>query len=216
MKPETIIERIMRTDFASLAPETPIREAVAMLARRRAPAALVIDASGTLVGILTEKDCFRPMLNASYYQQWDGSVAEHMSREILTLPVDLDFVSAAEEVLARSHRVYPVMRDGEVAGLLHRSDLLSAAFLTVAARPWRQPLPSIVRAFSMAAPEAVLSKTHQLCGPTSTGSANTRSIEYRSSKSSAWSDAQLSCRTPIMIGLHPRPVCQEKGTQRDH
>lgn len=97
-----------------------------MLARRHTPAAPVIDASGALVGILTEKDCFRPMLNASYYQQWDGSVADHMSRDVRTLPVDLDFVSAAEEFLARSHRVYPVMRDSEVAGLLHRSDLLEA------------------------------------------------------------------------------------------
>lgn len=126
MNPDTMIERVMRTDFPRLAPATPIREAVALLARRRTPAVPVIDASGALVGILTEKDCFRPMLNASYYQQWDGSVADHMSRDVLTLPVDLDFVSAAEEFLARSHRVYPVMRDGEVAGLLHRSDLLEA------------------------------------------------------------------------------------------
>ncbi len=86
----------------------------------------VIDDASVLVGILTEKDCFRPMLNASYYQQWDGSVADYMSREVRTLPVGLDFVSAAEEFLARSHRVYPVMRDGAVVGLLHRSDLLAA------------------------------------------------------------------------------------------
>lgn len=126
MNPDTIIERVMRTDFQRLSPATPIREAVAMFARRRAPAAPVIDEATNLVGILTEKDCFRPMLNASYYQQWDGSVADHMSREVRTLPVDLDFVSAAEEFLARSHRVYPVMRDSEVVGLLHRSDLLAA------------------------------------------------------------------------------------------
>lgn len=126
MNPDTMIERVMRTDFPRLAPGTPIREAVALLARRGAPAAPVIDEAGALVGILTEKDCFRPMLNASYYQQWDGSVADHMSRDVLTLPVDLDFVSAAEEFLARSHRVYPVTRDGEVVGLLERSELLRA------------------------------------------------------------------------------------------
>lgn len=126
MNPDTMIERVMLTDFPRLAPETPIREAVALLASRHAPAAPVIDAAGLLVGLLTEKDCFRPMLNASYYQQWDGSVADHMSREVRTLPADLDFVSAAEEFLVRSHRVYPVMRDSVVVGLLHRSDLLRA------------------------------------------------------------------------------------------
>lgn len=126
MNPETTVERIMRTDFLRLSPATPIREAVAQLARRREPAAPVIDASNGLVGILTEKDCFRPMLNASYYQQWTGCVADHMSDGVQTIPQDLDFVSAAEEFLSRTHRVYPVTRDGEVIGLLHRSDLLAA------------------------------------------------------------------------------------------
>ena len=123
---QTVIEQVMRTDFLRLSPTTPIREAVALFAARQAPAAPVIDDGDALVGILTEKDCFRPMLNASYYQQWDGSVSDYMSREVLTLPVDLDFVSAAEEFLARSHRVYPVVREAEVVGLLHRSDLLAA------------------------------------------------------------------------------------------
>lgn len=49
-----------------------------------------------------------------------------MTREVRALTVDLDLVSAAEEFLARSHRVYPVLRDGEVAGMLHRSDLFAA------------------------------------------------------------------------------------------
>lgn len=129
MNPDTTVERIMRDDFPRLSPAMPIREAVALLARRRISAAPVLDEASALVGILTEKDCFRPMLNASYYQQWDGSVADHMSRQVRTLPVDLDFVSAAEAFLERSHRVYPVMRDSEVVGLLHRSDLFAAIML---------------------------------------------------------------------------------------
>lgn len=120
------IGQVMRTDFARLSPDTPIREAVAMFVQRGAPAAPVIDGTSALVGILTEKDCFRPMLNASYYQQWDGRVVDHMSRQVHSLPVDLDLVSAAEEFLARSHRVYPVTDDTAVVGLLHRSDLFAA------------------------------------------------------------------------------------------
>lgn len=126
MTTDAIIEHIMQTDFPQLTPSMPIREAVAIFARDRASAAPVIDDAGSLVGILTEKDCFRPMLNASYYQQWDGSVCDFMSRDVLKLPVDLDLVSAAEEFLARSHRVYPVLNEGAVVGLLHRSDLFAA------------------------------------------------------------------------------------------
>jgi CBS domain-containing protein len=120
------IEPVMREDFLRLSPATPIREAAAAFARMGLAAAPVLDDAGVLVGILTEKDCLRPMLNASYYQQWEGSVADVMSREVRALIADLDPVSAAEEFLTRSHRVYPVMRDGVVVGLLHRSDLFAA------------------------------------------------------------------------------------------
>lgn len=126
MNTGSTIEPVMREDFLRLSPATPIREAAAAFARLGLAAAPVLDDAGVLVGILTEKDCLRPMLSASYYQQWEGSVADVMSREVHALPVDLDPVSAAEEFLARSHRVYPVMRDGAVVGLLHRSDLFGA------------------------------------------------------------------------------------------
>lgn len=126
MNSRATIAQVMRTDFPRLSSAMPIREAVALLAGEKASAAPVIDDRAGLVGILTQKDCFRPMLNASYYQQWSGSVADYMSGGVRTLPDDFDLVSAAEEFLARSHRVYPVMRDSEVVGVLHRSDLLAA------------------------------------------------------------------------------------------
>lgn len=126
MTTAAIVKHVMQTDFLRLTPTMQIREAVAAFARQRISAAPVVDEGGTLAGILTERDCFRPMLNASYYQQWEGSVADFMTREVRSLPVDLDLVSAAEEFLTRSHRAYPVMRDGDIVGLLHRSDLLAA------------------------------------------------------------------------------------------
>ncbi len=126
MSADTTVEQIMRAGSLRLSPTMPIREAVALFIRQRIPSAPVIDETGALAGILTEKDCFGPMLKASYYQQWEGTVASYMSRSVLTLPADLDLVSAAEEFLARSHRVYPVMRDGDVVGMLHRSDLFAA------------------------------------------------------------------------------------------
>ena len=142
MNPDTSIQRVMRTDFLRLSATTPIREAVALFARTGSPAAAAFDEAGVLVGILTEKDCFRPMLNASYYGQWDGCVADFMSSTVQTLPVDLDLVSAAEEFLARSHRVYPVLRDGEVAGFLHRTDLF-AAILALSEPPSADPRRAI-------------------------------------------------------------------------
>lgn len=126
MTTNAIVGHVMRTEFPRLSPSMPIREAVAVFARQHIAATAVMEEDGSLAGILTEKDCFRPMLNASYYQQWDGSVADFMNRKVQTLPANLDLVSAAEEFLARSHRVYPVVRDGEIVGLLDRSAVFAA------------------------------------------------------------------------------------------
>lgn len=118
------IDSIMQTDIIRLRADTPIREAAARLVEGRAAAAYVVDEGDALLGTLTQKDCFRPALNASYYRQWRGTVADHMSREVVALEADTDFVTAAQMFLDNPYRVYPVVRDGNLVGLLRRSDLL--------------------------------------------------------------------------------------------
>jgi CBS domain-containing protein len=116
---------IMRANGPTLAPDTPIRRAVALLVEARTAAAVVCDDNGRLVGILTQKDCFRPALHASYYQEWTGQVFDYMTREAVTVDVDDEIISVAETFMAYPHRVFPV-RDGEtVKGMIHRSDVLA-------------------------------------------------------------------------------------------
>lgn len=119
------IETIMRADLPTLRPETPIRRAVADLVGAHADAALVIDDDGRLAGILTQKDCFRPVLHASYYQEWTGCVADHMTREVVSVEAQDDIVHVAEMFMTHPHRVFPVFSDAKVAGLVHRSDVLA-------------------------------------------------------------------------------------------
>lgn len=120
------IGAIMRTDLPVLTADTPIRRAVAVLVRQRAAAAPVVDETGALCGILTQKDCFRPALNASYYQEWRGTVADYMSRSVVTLTASADLATAAEAFLTLPHRVFPVLDGDRPVGLLRRSDVLAA------------------------------------------------------------------------------------------
>jgi len=120
------IDAVMQQDFLSFSPETPIREAVAALVARDVSAAPVVGADGGLLGILTQRDCFRPALNASYYQQWSGTVADHASPDVITLDAGTDYVAAAEAFIERPFRAYPVMRGDRLVGMLHRGDLLRA------------------------------------------------------------------------------------------
>ncbi len=124
MSSRETVALLVNKDEPTLSPEQPIRRAVALLVEGRASVAAVLDDSGALQGVLSQKDCFRPALNASYYQEWKGSVADFMSRNVVTLPASADLTDAAEAFLAHSHRVFPVLDGERFIGLLHRSDVL--------------------------------------------------------------------------------------------
>lgn len=121
----TIADYMVR-EVVSLSPEMEINQAVARLLDRRISGAPVLDEVGELVGLLTKKDCFKAALNASYYQQWGGRVADYMSRNIETMDAGLDIVTAAGRFLETPYRRFPVTEEGRLVGLLSRSDLLRA------------------------------------------------------------------------------------------
>ncbi len=116
---------VMRKDVLILTPDTPIRRAVARLVEAQTPAAAVIGDDGQLSGILTQKDCFRPALHASYYQEWKGSVVDHMTREPVSVDFNDDVIHVAEMFLTYPHRAFPVLERNTIAGMVHRSDVLA-------------------------------------------------------------------------------------------
>ncbi|MGR3322945.1 MAG: CBS domain-containing protein [Pseudooceanicola sp.] len=124
MTTDLSVRSIMQSEIVTVTPDTPIRRAVALLVESGLPAAPVLSEDVSLIGILTQKDCFRPALHASYYQEWKGTVADHMSRDAVTVEASDDIMRAAEMFLEHPHRVFPVMDDGKLAGLLDRAQVL--------------------------------------------------------------------------------------------
>lgn len=116
----------MATDLLTLPPEMEINRAVAILLKKGYSGAPVVDRAMKLVGVLSKKDCLRAALNASYYHEWGGSVADYMSRDVETLDANLDLVQAAEQFLKSHYRRFPVMREGRLIGQISRADLLRA------------------------------------------------------------------------------------------
>jgi CBS domain-containing protein len=119
------VTSIMRRDVPTLAPGTSMRQAISILLDARAAAAPVLGEDGQLVGILTQKDCFRPALHASYHQEWTGRVADEMSSNVVTVDASDDAIRVAEMFLSHSHRVFPVMEGTQLLGMAHRSDVLT-------------------------------------------------------------------------------------------
>jgi CBS domain-containing protein len=116
----------MATDLVTLPPEMEINRATAILLDKGYSGAPVVDGAMKLVGVLSKKDCLRAALNASYFQDWGGSVADYMSADVETLDADLDLMQAAERFLKSHYRRFPVMREGRLVGQISRADLLRA------------------------------------------------------------------------------------------
>ncbi len=122
---EELIASIMVREFPDLAPDTPMRRAAALLVETRAAAAPVVGEDGHLLGILTQKDCFRAALHASYYREWKGCVADHMTREVIVVDLKDELVRVAEMFVSHPYRVFPVSDGTKIVGLVDRSDVLA-------------------------------------------------------------------------------------------
>lgn len=116
----------MKTDLVTLTPDIEIVRAVAILLDSAVSGACVLNGAGELVGVLSKRDCLKAALNATYYKQPGGTVAEHMSRDPQTLDVGLDLVAAAEVMIHSSYRRFPVVRHGRFVGQISRTDVLQA------------------------------------------------------------------------------------------
>ncbi len=116
----------MARELVTLGPEMEINRAMHVLLERRISGAPVVDAQGWLVGVLSKKDCLRAALQASYFREWGGTVADYMSREVATLEADLDIIEGVNAFLDSPYRRFPVLREGRLVGQVSRADLLRA------------------------------------------------------------------------------------------
>ena len=92
----------------------------------RISGAPVVDKRGNLVGILSERDCIKVALNASYYSEKGGKVSEFMSQEVKTINADASLLDVAEMFINAPFKRYPVLRDNLLVGQISRCDILKA------------------------------------------------------------------------------------------
>lgn len=116
----------MATDLVSVGVDDDIVDAMRVLLAREISGAPVLDANGKMVGILSQKDCFAITYRSAYHQERAGPVSRYMSSPVEHLEADCSLVDAAERFLHSNFRRFPVMRDGRLAGLICRHDLLRA------------------------------------------------------------------------------------------
>ena len=116
----------MSANLVTFTPEMDILEAMSRLIEKRISGAPVVDKQGNLVGVLSEKDCLKVALHASYHSESAGTVAEFMHAQVKTVDADTSIVDIANMFLQDDYRRYPVMKDNRLVGQISRRDVLRA------------------------------------------------------------------------------------------
>jgi CBS domain-containing protein len=119
-----IVRHAMGRSTRAFRVDDPMKEALHDLARSPFPAMPVIDESGKVAGILTEKDCLRTVSQWAYEGVSGGTVGDYMSAYELQINPEMDLLTAARTFLECNFSSMPVIEDERLVGFIHRHDVL--------------------------------------------------------------------------------------------
>ena len=139
------IEDVMTRDVITVSPEASIHMAARLMAEHEISGLPVIDGAGRLVGIVSEGDLIlrqrprtarRPWwrtflddpeaLAREYCKATGITVGEVMTRPVLSISPAFEIETAAAILHSRGLRRLPVVRDGQLVGIISRGDLVKA------------------------------------------------------------------------------------------
>ena len=118
------VRNYMTTDLVTLRPDMDVLQAIHVLLRHKISGAPVVDASGALVGMLTERDCMKVALDAAFHQQSGGTVADFMATDVITVPAEEAIIDTVRRFYHGDYLRYPVVDGTGLVGVISRSDAM--------------------------------------------------------------------------------------------
>jgi CBS domain-containing protein len=123
MKLQEILDR-KGHEVVTISPERTVPEAVQLLVEHNIGGVVVVD-GGSLVGILTERDILR-LTARSPGTMSELTVAEAMTRTVVTGSADDDMVDVMGLMTDHRIRHLPILDQGRLSGIVSIGDLVNA------------------------------------------------------------------------------------------
>ena len=113
------------SNIISVTSNQSVEEALALLAQHRIGAVLVMDAGGSIAGILSERDLVRAMSRLGK-EVFDRKVGDLMTSAVVTC-TSKDPVAAIESMMtSQRFRHVPVVEEGRLIGMISIGDVVKA------------------------------------------------------------------------------------------
>ena len=114
---------VMATHVVSVSPQTKLGDAARRMVEADVGAAIVLEESGDLAGVITERDLMRSVSDAT---DPDTPVEQRMTRHVLTAAPDTNIPEAMALMVDGHFRHLPVVNeDGDVIGIVSMRDLMA-------------------------------------------------------------------------------------------
>ncbi len=121
-----LVKDYMARTLVTFKPETEVLDAVHMLVNKRIAGAPVVDDEGSLVGMLSEFDCMKVVLGASYHGNAGGPIRDYMTTDTQTVDAQMNIVDLAQVFVDTGFRRFPVLEENRLVGQISRRDVLRA------------------------------------------------------------------------------------------
>jgi CBS domain-containing protein len=118
-------------------PKMKILDAIDFILRNHVTGAPVVDETGHLVGMLSEKDCLKLVSAGANAEAPTGTVADYMTTKVTTISPEVDIYYVAGLFLNYGFRRLPVVENEKLVGAITRFDILRIMRATSVLNPVR-------------------------------------------------------------------------------
>ncbi|GGA94747.1 MULTISPECIES: CBS domain-containing protein [Agarivorans] len=102
-----------------------IAEVVRSLLEHKQLGAPVVDEHKHVIGWISEQDCLKSLLEATYHCETVSLVEDLMRKDVLSVGPETSIFELAQSMLLQKPKMYPVIEQGKLLGLITREEVLA-------------------------------------------------------------------------------------------
>lgn len=120
----------MSKHLVTVTPQTDVTAAIKTMLEHKVTSVPVVDGQGKLLGIFSEKDGMKIVVESAYNQSMAGKVEDFMTTETMIIDAEESLVDVAAKFQNSSIRSFPVFHHGALVGIISRVDVLRSLIAT--------------------------------------------------------------------------------------